>query len=249
MLVYFDESYDANKDFLILSALFNPLPRKLHAAMLRVKQAEHHLDAAGKPREIKYSMAYTSHECEVACKCVDCFAASSSWFRAIVVDTKTQFDLNRFGRKSDSDPIKWARAYKKFAELLLSHNCSGVENAVLLTDRLTRTKGDFFLERMRDDFSQPGAAYSTGRALPIFRAIQEVDTALPTYQVGQIGDILMGSILNALRPTKNRYKRRLSKYVQGVLSLPSLLPNYWQPLPQWQAEAAHPKFGIHYWSP
>ena len=110
--------------------------------MLKIKQAENYLDAAGNPREIKYSMAYTSHECEVACRCVDCFVLSPSWFRAIVVDTKTQFDLNRFGRKYESDAIKWARAYKKFAELLLSHNCAGVENAVLLTDRLTRTKGD-----------------------------------------------------------------------------------------------------------
>jgi hypothetical protein len=250
MLVYFDESYDANKDLLILSALFNPLPKKLHFAVLHAKQTEQYLDVAGKPREIKYSISDTSRRCRVACKCVDCFVASPSWFRAVVVDTQMgQFDLNRFGKKSESDAMKWARAYKKFAELLLSHNCSGIENGVLLTDRLTRTKGDLFLELMREDFSRLGIAYSVGKTQPVFRHIQEVDTALPEYQVGQIGDILMGSILNALRPTKNRFKRRLRRHVLNTLSLPSLLPTYWQQLAKWRAEVLHPKFGVWYWRP
>lgn len=248
--MYFDESYDMNKEFLILSALFSPRPKRLHSAMLNVKVAEHYLDAAGEPLEIKYSTSDTSRRSRVACKCVDCFAMSPSWFRAIVIETGAgKFDLNYFGRRFESDAMKWARAYKKFAELLLSHNCSGVENGVLLTDRLTRTKGDLFLELLRETFSQPGLAYSTGKTQPIFRHIQEVDTALPKYQVGQIGDILMGSILNALRPTKNRFKRRLRNHVVNVLSLPSLLPSYWQQLAKWQIEAMHPKFGIWYWRP
>jgi len=250
MLVYFDESYDTNKDILILSALFNPLPKSLNSAMLEVKRREHYVDAAGEPLEIKYSISDTSRTSRVACECVDCFATSPSWFRATVVETHTGiFDLSYFGTRSESDAMKWARAYKKFAELLLSHNCSDFENGVLLTDRLTRTKGDLFLELMRENFSRPGLAYSAGKTQPILRHIQEVDTALPEYQVGQIGDILMGSILNALRPTKNRYKRRLRNHVENVLSLPSLLPNYWQQLPKWRADAVHPKFGIWYWKP
>lgn len=250
MLVYFDESYDTNKDLLLLSALFNPLPKRLHSAMLNAKKVEQYLDANGEPLEIKYSISDTSRRCRMACKCVDCFAISPSWFRAIVVETHpAKFDLNYFGSRFESDAMKWARAYKKFAELLLSHNCSTVENAVLLTDRLTRTKGDLFLELMRESFSRPGVAYSTGKTSPIFRHIQEVDTALPEYQVGQVGDILMGSILNALRPTRNKFKRRLRNHVSSGLGLPSLLPSYWQQLPKWQVEAMHPKFGIWFWKP
>jgi hypothetical protein len=145
--------------------------------------------------------------------------------------------------------FRWARAYKKFAELLLSRNSASIENGVLLTDRLTRTKGNLFLELMRENFSQAGVGFSTGKARPTFRHIQEVDTALPAYQVGQIGDILTGVILNALKPTTNEYKTRLRNYVTKALSIPSLEPDYWQKLPKWRADAIHPKFGIWHWRP
>lgn len=248
--MYFDESYDSNKDFLILSALFNPEPKAIHSAMLEVKRDRHYVDASGQPLEIKYSISGNRRRYEVARECVNCFVSSQSWFRAIVIETRRgTFDLNYFGRAFEADAMKWARAYKRFAELLLSYNSANIENAVLLTDRLTRTRGDLFLELMREGFSQPGIGFSTGKTQPIFRHIQEVDTALPAYQVGQVGDILMGVIVNALKPTVNRYKTRLRNHVTGALSLPSLQATYWQGLPKWQADAIHPKFGIWYWRP
>ena len=250
MLVYFDESYDSNKDFLILGALFNPEPKAVHSAMLKVKRDRHHVDASGQPREIKYSISGNRRRYEVARECVNCFGSSQSWFRAIVIETRRgTFDLSYFGHAFEADAMKWARAYKRFGEMLLSNNSANIENGVLLTDRLTRTRGDLFLELMREGFSRPGIAFSTGKARPTFRHIQEVDTALPAYQVGQIGDILMGTILNALKPTVNEYKTRLRAHVTRTLSLPSLQPAYWQQLSKWQAEAVHPKFGIWYWRP
>lgn len=250
MLVYFDESYDSKKDFLLLGALFNPKPKSLHSDMLKVKHTLHYVDQSGQPLEIKYATSGIRPRYRVARECVNCFVNSPSWFRAIVIETGAgRFDLNFFGRPFEGNAIRWARAYKKFAELLLSRNCANIDNGVLLTDRLTRTKGDLFLELMRENFSQAGVNFSVGKAQPTFRHVQEVDTALPAYQVGQIGDILTGVILNGLKPTANQYKTRLRNHVMRVLSLPSLGPSYWESLTKWRAEALHPKFGVWYWRP
>lgn len=250
MLVYFDESYDSNKDFLLLGALFNPKPGLIGARMLSAKRKLGYVDGCGEPLEIKYATSNNRERYRVARDCVDGFVKSPSWFRAIVIETSPgKFDLSYFGRAFEGDAIRWARAYKKFAELLLSRNCANIENGVLLTDRLTRTKGDLFLELMRENFSQAGVGFSVGKAHPTFKHIQEVDTALPAYQVGQIGDILTGVILNALKPTTNQYKTRLRKHVTRALTLPSLGPGYWQRLTKWRAELLHPKFGVWYWKP
>ena len=160
----------------------------------------------------------------IAEKAVDCFINSPSWFRAIVIDQRPNegFSLDFFGRPGEPRALKEARAYKKFTEMLLRSNIGNITNGTLLTDRLTRSKGDAFLPLITDLFGTPDNGYSSGRRGPIFRHIQEVDTAVEQYQVGQIGDILQGVILNELIPTKNRHKRRLREYVKQCLSLPSL---------------------------
>jgi hypothetical protein len=251
MLIYFDESYDSQKDFLILGSLFSPDPRKLHRDMLRAKQRANYVDGLGNPLEIKYTTANIPRRYKVARECINCFVSSASWFRAIVIDTNasSDFDLSYFGKAHERDALKMARAYKKFAEMLLSSNCVDVENGVLLTDRLTRTKGDLFLELMRANFCQAGAGFSTGKSQPTFKHIQEVDTAYPPYQVGQICDLLMGAILNSLKPTRNEYKTRLRSHVIRSLALPSLDPAYWQSMPKWKAERKHPKFVVWFWRP
>ena len=250
MLVYFDESYDSQKDFLLLGAVFNPKPRLIHTQMLKAKRNLGYVNQSGQPLEIKYATSNNRQRYRVARDCIDCFMRTPSWFRAIVIDTSPgKFDLSYFGRAFEGDAIRWARAYKRFAELLLSRNSASIENGVLLTDRLTRTKGDLFLELMRENFCQAGLNFSVGKAQPTFKHVQEVDTALPAYQVGQIGDILTGVILNALKPTANQYKTRLRNHVTRALSLPSLGPGYWRKLTKWRADALHPKLGVWYWRP
>lgn len=250
MLVFFDECYDLEREFLLLGALFNPRPKRLHQAMLKAKQELNYVDSSGQPKEIKYTLSNKRDEYDVARKCVDCFVGSPSWFRTIVICTKPEeFDLRYFGSANERNAIKMARAYKKFAEMLISANSATIENGVLLTDRLTRARGDLFLELMRENFCQPGVGFSVGKARPTFRAIEDIDTALPPYQVGQICDILTGVVLNALKPTKNRYKTRLRNHVMASLRLPSLEPDYWRKLERWQAQEMHPKFGIWYWTP
>ena len=83
----------------------------------------------------------------------------------------------------------------------------------------------------------------------VSRHIQEVDTALEQYHVGQIGDILQGVILNELIPVGNKFKRKLREYVKKELALPSLERDYWLPLSKQEQDKKHYKYQIWYWRP
>ena len=250
VLTYFDECYDGNHSYLILGALYNPNPSKIHHDFLEAKRDKNYLHSNGTAKEIKYSYCITPKRYSVVQKAVDCFTNSQSFFRAIVVDQRLQsgFNLDFFGRPDEPKKIKDARAYKVFTELLLKSNIT-ITNGVLLTDRLSRCKGDAFLALIKEAFGTGGIEHSQGRNEPIFRHIQEVDTALEQYHVGQIGDILQGAILNELVPARNRFKRKLREYVKKELALPSLGKDYWFPLSKEKQDAKHFKYQIWYWRP
>ncbi len=148
MLIYFDESYDNEHEYLLLSALFNPHPKFLHRKFTEVKKQFKYLSKDGKLREIKYNYVTNKTKLKIAKAAIDIFFESTSWFRCIVIE-QALVDLNRFGKRKEREKIKKARLYKKFAELLISHNTENVYNAVLLADKLTRCNGDEFVELMK----------------------------------------------------------------------------------------------------
>jgi len=250
MLTYFDECYDYNHSYLILGALYNPSVGKVHEDFLKRKQDEKYFKTDGTLQEIKYNYCVNNKRFRVARGAVDCFKESSSFFRAIVIDQRPQsgFNLDFFGRPDEPKNMKDARAYKKFTELLLKSNIT-ITNGVLLTDRISRPRGDVFLSLIREEFGTAGVEYSRDKNEPVFRHIQEVDTALEQYHVGQIGDILQGVILNELVPVRNKFKRKLCEYVKGELALPSLGQDYWLPLSKREQDAKHHKYQIWYWQP
>jgi len=249
--VFFDECYDNNHNYLILGALFNPEPHKIHRILRQEKRDRNYLNLDGTVREIKYVLCNTHYRCDVAKCAVDCFVGSSSLFRAIVIDQRpnTGFSLDYFGNPNEGKAIKEARAYKKFTELLLKSNIADVSGGTLYADRLTRCKGDAFVPLITESFGKPNCNYSIGKNEPVFRYVQEVDTALEQYHVGQIGDILQGAILCELVPPHNRYKRELNTYVKKQLNISSLGQTYWQNLPKWEQDLKHPKYQVWYWEP
>ena len=250
MRVYLDESYDHDHSYFILGALFDPPSSTIHEDFVAAKRQLGYVDPDGESREIKYSTTRSHYHFKVASRAVDCFRSSPSWFRAIVIDQRPQAacDLNYFGNRSEPKAMKEARAYKKFTEMLLSNNTSNMTNSVLLTDRMTRCRGDAFLSLITDLFGRAGAGFS-GSTAPIFRHVQEVDTAREQFHVGQIGDILQGVILNELLPTKNRYKQKIREYVKQELAIPSLARAYWDSVPLWKRNQQHPKYQVWYWRP
>ena len=174
---------------------------------------------------------------------------SSSLFRAIVIDQRkeSKFSLDYFGSRNEGKAIKEARAYKKFTELLLESNIANVSGGILYADRLTRCKGDAFVPLITESFGKPNCNYSAGKSEPVFKYVQEVDTALEQYHVGQICDILQGAILCELVPPYNRYKRELNRYVKQQLNINSLGQAYWQALTKWQQDLKHAKYQIWHW--
>lgn len=248
MLVYFDESYDNAHRYLILGALFNPHPKFLHRELAELKRAAGFIDSSGKLKELKYNTCLDQGDFDLCCKAIDIFFKSTSYFRCIVIDQNI-LDLDYFGKKHEENKIKMARAYKKFAELLISHNADDVYNGVLLTDELKRCQGDKFLEIMKQDFCLPDGKYCDKPQRPTFKHIADIHSHLEDYQVCQINDLLIGCVLNNLVPTKNDYKNKLRGYLVKKLEVDSLLPDCWNRYSKSHVEIYYPKFNVWYWKP
>lgn len=202
----------------------------------------------GKVLEIKYSNCSTRLRQELCCKAIDIFIKSTSYFRAIVID-QSVMNLDYFGKKSEPDKIKMARAYKKFAELLLSHNTENIYNGVLLTDELTRCDGDKFMEIMKQDFCVLGGQHCNDGSRTTLKEITDIRSHLEEYHVNQINDILIGSILNNLKPTHKEYKNNVRIHLIKNLGIKNLLPESWCKYSKKIVEEYYPKYNIWYWKP
>lgn len=248
MLIYFDESYDNKHRYLILGALFNPHPKFLHREMKELKTINNFLNQDLRGKELKYNTCINNYLLKLCCGCIDMFMRSTSYFRCIVVD-QSILNLDRFGQKHEHKKIKMARAYKKFAELLLSHNTENVYNGVLLTDELKRCNGDKFIEIMKQDFCLPDGKHCDAPHRPTLKHIADIHSDIEDYQVCQINDIMIGCVLNSLVPTRNPYKVKLREYLIQSLKVGGLLPAYWNRYSKRYVEEYYPKFNVWYWRP
>ncbi len=248
MLIYFDESYDNNHQYLLLGALFNPHPRFLHREISKIKRKYYYFYKNGFPKEIKYTNCTNDYGYKICCETIDAFLKSTSYFRCIVVD-QSILDYSYFGQKNEPDKIKLARAYKKFAEMLIGHNTDNIYNGVLLTDELTRCHGDKFLEIMRTDFCMPNGKYCDQANKPTLKHISDINSYLEDYQVCQLNDLLLGCVLNNLIPASNKYKNMIREYLIQKMEIKDLLPTKWQKYSKKIVEEFYPKFNIWYWKP
>lgn len=248
MLIYFDESYDSEHQYLILGALFNPHPKFLHQKLSQIKRKYNYFSQDGTLREIKYNYVTNKKKLDIAKSAINIFFESTSWFRCVVIEQKL-VDLNRFGKKLEKDKIKKARLYKKFAELLIGHNTENIFNAVMLVDKLTRCNGDEFIEIMKQEFCLPYGKHSPDSEIPTLKNVIEIPSHLEQYQVNQILDILMGCVLNNLIPTLREEKNEIRKYLINILGVKDLLPQTWAIYSKTYVEKFWPKFNIWYWKP
>ncbi len=233
MIVYFDESYDNAHDYLLYGALFLPDSSTLHRRIEDVRRE------TGCEVEIKYTWCKTAFGYRVCSRVVDEFIADSAYFRCVVVP-QHKFDYSRFGRPDESAAILKARAYKKFTEMLLHPNVMQVKDAVFLADELTRCRGDEFLERISERFNPPGGKRT-------FRHLAEVSSKIRSYQCLQACDLLLGCVLNNLRPTANKYKNQIRKYLCEKVDVPSFLPKAWEHAGLREVRNRCPKFSVWYW--
>ena len=248
MLIYFDESYDNEHKYLLLGALFNPHPKFLHRELSELKKRYNYFSANGYPAEIKYNNCVNNFRLRMYKDAVDIFFKSTSYFRCIVIDQKV-LDLSYFGQMHEDNDIKMARAYKKFAELLIAHNTENVYNGVLLTDELKRCKGDRFIKLMKNDFCLPNGKHCNMKNRPTLKHVADIKSHLENFQTGQINDVLLGCVLNNLVPTAREYKNNLRIHLVEKLGVDSLLPTYWNKYSKRYVEEYYPKFNVWYWKP
>jgi hypothetical protein len=233
MIVYFDESYDNDRHYLLYGALFVPPGSTLHQRIDHVRDAEDY------KTEIKYNKCKYPRTLAIYKKVVDAFVEDTAYFRCVVVD-QHRFDYTGFGTANDSSSLKQARAYKKFAEMLLHPYVQNLADSVLLTDELTRCRGDEFLERIRDRFNPPGGKRT-------FRHLAEVSSSLHQYQPLQVCDLLLGCVLNNLRPAQKWAKNAIRNYLCSRLMIPSFLLTNWKDVPLATAQDPGTKFNVWYW--
>lgn len=233
MIVYFDESYDTERHYLLYGALFVPPSSSLHQRCLQVRR-----ETSYRP-ELKYTDCRNERSLKAARRFIDAFVEDSAYFRCVVVD-QHGFDYRRFARPDEPKALGFARAYKKFAEMLLAPNLRGVSNAVFLADDLKRCNGDEFIERIRERFNPPGR-------LPTFRHLAEVPSHLEEHQCLQICDLLLGCVLNNLKPPSNEYKLEARKYLCDRLGVRSFLLSSWKDVPLTKASRPSTKFNVWFW--
>lgn len=234
MIIYFDESYDNEHHYLLYGALFVPPSSTLHRRFSAIRrETKYH-------PEVKYACCRNGRALSVYKEVVDAFLEDQAYFRCVVVD-QHRFDYARFARPDESRAIAQARAYKKFAEMLLHPHLAGVTNAVLLADDLKRCDGDEFLERIGERFNPPGG-------VPTFRHLAEVSSEIEEYQCLQVCDLLLGCVLNNLKPPRNRFKNQIREYLCSRLGVQSFLRSAWKDVPLAESRDPATKFNVWYWS-
>ena len=248
MLIYFDESYDQNNTYLLFGALFNPHPKFLHRKIKQLKHAHNFRNPDGSWIEIKYNTCFSEERFAIYKEVLNAFFDSTSWFRCLVVK-QSELDLSFFGKQHEEEAMKRARAYKKFAEMLIAFNVQDTVQNVLLTDNMTRCKGDEFLERMKEIFCVQEFAHSQGKHTTTLKEIKEVDSSLEQYQVIQVCDLLLGCVLNDLIPATNPWKNEIRKYLKTSLGIDSFSSSFWGKFKKHELEVSYPKMNVWHWKP
>lgn len=271
MIIYLDESYDWHGTYFLLGALFVPNDHEIFLQSFNsLKREEGFARPDGSLRELKYSKIKYGKNERTAIKAIQAFKAHRCYFRAVIVPL-AQFDVKYFGKSYELEKIKRARAYKKFAEMLIEYNTPELIGGTLFADNLTRCKGvlghgDEFVEVMKERFQRLIYDHDLQATEPKLKHVQEVNSADEEYGLLQVCDVLLGSTLNGITKTKKGprmiHKIRVTEKMKEILELPSLERDYWQPLTKLYAKeyrnkismaeyskATHYKFRLWFWRP
>src|SRR5438105_8509484 len=237
MIIYLDESYDWQGTYFLLGALFI---REDHDVFLEsfntIKREEKFARPDGTLRELKYAtIKHNNHE-RAAIKAIQIFKAQKAYFRAVIIP-QSSFDLSFYGKKYEPENIKRARAYKKFAEMLIDYNTPKVSDGVLFADYLSRCKGqlgrgDEFIEVMKQRFVYPSDELLKTPAR--LKHISEVPSDHPHYSLLQVCDVILGSTLNGILKVKRgrrmAHKVAVTERMKEILEFPTYDKAYWQAL-------------------
>lgn len=247
-----DESGTHDEKWLVIGALFVPDHGPLHSALCKVKEdiqyfnqstkrssryKETHLADFRSPRDVKVGRAW-----------VDEFVASNCFYRAVIVDWSI-WDGSHHGQWWEKDSLKKRRAYKKWAEMLLSPEVSEgkVRSADLLLDRLKAIGNYDVLEHLKERFATKNIG-----GLQCIQKYQHTDSWMDAHQCLQLCDLLTGCLYQHLVPASSPEKTEMRMYLQTALAplnVKHMGASFWKGFTGTSLRRHLPRYSAWFWKP
>ncbi len=252
-----DESGTHSDEYLIIGMLFVPDHGPFHSKLIKVKEARGYYNRSPKRKaqykETHFTKFKSKRDVDVLSDWMDVFVASDAWFRCIIIDWSI-WDGSHFGNPFEPSALKKRRAYKKWAELLLQPEFSSplrghrpIRNAQLYLDRLRITYGYDVLDALEERFT---SKYEGDR--PFIKSFQHTPSWKDANQALQLCDAMVGSIYQALVPSRSEVKLAARDMVASKLSpfgVDRLDLGFWR---QWHPSTLRqrlPRFCAWVWVP
>jgi len=249
--IYADESGTHGEDWLIIGMLFVPDHGQLHSDLCRIKETKSYFNSSGKKaryRELHFANIKSRLDAEVAEAWIECFLSSSSTFRSVVVDW-SKYEGRYFGGPFEPEALKKRRAYKKWAEMLLQPELSGLRDARFYLDRLRILYGYDVIVSLKDRFQRDEHGENLSR--PRIREFQATESWKDANQCLQLCDLLVGCVYQSLRPSTNPMKLRVMEHLYSKLQahgVTNRTPGYWRGYGA-NVRRHFPKFSEWFWKP
>lgn len=231
MRIYADESGTHGGDWLVIGMLFVPDHGQLHSALCAAKEQKQYLNTGirkARYKETHFANLKSPRDAETAQSWIDCFLASQSVFRSVIIDWSI-YDGRYFGGPFEPDALKKRRAYKKWAEMLLQPELAGLRNARFYLDRLRILYGYDVIRSLEDRFQRDEHGETLSR--PRITEFQATESWKDANQCLQLCDLLVGCVYQTLVPSKNPVKLRVMSHLYEGLKTHGVRdskPGYWR---------------------
>jgi hypothetical protein len=253
MRIYVDESGTHDEKWLIIGALFVPDHGLTHSELCKNKEDLKYFNASPKRPNTRYKEVHLSdfrspRDVAVGSKWVDTFVAHTCWYRAVVIDWKI-WDGSYFGTWYEADALKKRKAYKKWAEMLLTPELveGHVKNATLYLDRLRVVAQYDVLDHLRIRFAKN---YDGGQ--PCIRDYQHTDSWRDANQCLQLCDLLTGGLYQHIVPAESEEKTLMRLYLEAALKpvgVKNMSPSFFRGFSKNSLRRHLPKFSAWFWRP
>lgn len=253
MRIYIDESGTHDEKWLVIGMLFVPDHGQTHGGLCKDKEDLQYFNKSPRRPNTRYKETHladfrSARDVAAGSKWVDTFIAHSCYYRAVVIDW-SMWDGKYFGHWYESDALKKRRAYKKWAEMLLSPEVSQgcVGNADVYLDRLRVVAQYDVLDYLKERFS---TKFLNGA--PCIKSYQHTDSWRDANQCLQLCDLLTGCLYQFLVPAKSEEKTQMRLYLESALKpvgVKHMGASFWKGFAKNSIRKHLPKFCAWFWRP
>jgi len=253
MRIYIDESGTHDEKWLVIGMLFVPDHGQTHSALCKVKEDVKYFNMSPKHPSARYKETHLNdfrspRDVVVGRQWVDTFIAHKCYFRSVVIDW-SMWDGKYFGHWYEQDSLKKRRAYKKWAEMLLSPEVSqgNIGNADVYLDRLVAIAKYDVLEHLKERF-----ATKRLEGNPCIKTYQHTDSWPDANQCLQLCDLLTGCLYQHLVPAKSEEKTDMRLYLETALrpvGVKNMSASFWKGFTGLSLLRHLPKFSAWFWRP